>query len=98
MHRILPAFALGLVSAAAVQLTIAQIDRIGAASLVALTAVDRLGKVIGTASGFIVSSDGLLITNCHVIDDASALTVTLANGDVYEETFVVDVDRKRDLA
>ncbi|WP_036479999.1 HhoA/HhoB/HtrA family serine endopeptidase [Myxosarcina sp. GI1] len=34
----------------------------------------------GTGSGFIVSSDGLVLTNAHVIDGADKVTVTLKDG------------------
>lgn len=34
----------------------------------------------GQASGFIVSSDGILITNSHVVSDASEITVVLNDG------------------
>ncbi len=38
----------------------------------------------GTGSGFIIDSDGLILTNEHVIRYADRITVTLKNGDSYE--------------
>jgi S1-C subfamily serine protease len=37
----------------------------------------------GQGSGLIFSSDGLILTNAHVVEDASKVTVTLTDGRVY---------------
>lgn len=44
------------------------------------------GKLItsGSGSGFVFSSDGLIFTNHHVIQDARRLEVTLLDGSVYQ--------------
>lgn len=38
----------------------------------------------GQGSGLIFSSDGLILTNAHVVEDASKVTVTLTDGRVYQ--------------
>lgn len=48
-------------------------------------------------SGFIVSSDGVIVTNNHVIDGASEITVTLDNGKDYKGK-LLGHDPKTDLA
>lgn len=45
-------------------------------------------QVVSTGSGFILSSDGYVITNYHVVEDAEKLTVTTYAGDEYEATLV----------
>ena len=51
----------------------------------------------GAGSGFIVSSDGLILTNYHVIMDSQSLTVALDDGRELKAT-VVSTDKSRDLA
>ncbi len=51
----------------------------------------------GTGSGFVVDSQGHIITNYHVIENAEELLVTLASGQVYDAT-VVGSDPANDLA
>ncbi len=51
----------------------------------------------GTGSGIIISSDGYIVTNNHVIDGASLVTVTLNTGDEYEAK-IIGSDSKTDLA
>jgi S1-C subfamily serine protease len=51
----------------------------------------------GAGSGWIVDSRGLIVTNYHVIEDASSITVTLENGESYPAS-VVKADAVNDLA
>ncbi|SMG18272.1 DegQ family serine endoprotease [Dethiosulfovibrio salsuginis] len=51
----------------------------------------------GRGSGFIVSDDGKILTNNHVISDADKITVTLSDGRTFEAS-VVGKDPTFDLA
>lgn len=51
----------------------------------------------GTGSGFILSSDGRLLTNAHVVADAGSVQVTLKDGRSFEGK-VVGVDSVTDVA
>lgn len=51
----------------------------------------------GTGSGIIISADGYVVTNNHVIDGASAVKVTLNTGVEYEAK-VIGADERTDLA
>jgi len=51
----------------------------------------------GVGSGFIVSPKGYILTNHHVIEDASRITVGLQSGEKYRGT-VVGVDPETDVA
>ena len=48
-------------------------------------------------SGFFISGDGYIVTNNHVVDDASEVTVTTADGKSMPAK-VIGVDSKTDLA
>jgi S1-C subfamily serine protease len=51
----------------------------------------------GTGSGFIVSADGRLLTNAHVVEGANQVKVTLKDGQVFEGK-VVGIDEVTDVA
>ena len=50
-----------------------------------------------SGSGFIISKDGYIVTNHHVIEDANKITVTLYNGKAYEAE-LVGSDASSDIA
>ena len=50
-----------------------------------------------SGSGFILSQDGYVLTNYHVIEGSSAITVTCYNGDAYEAA-LVGYDESNDIA
>ena len=52
---------------------------------------------VGTGSGVIISEDGYIVTNNHVIQDASELEVTLNNKDTYKAK-LIGTDSKMDIA
>jgi serine protease Do len=51
----------------------------------------------GAGSGIIISSDGYIITNNHVVEDANKVTVTLSDGRTFDAT-IVGTDSQTDLA
>lgn len=61
---------------------------------------DRYERMFGgeaSGSGVIVSEDGYIVTNNHVISDAREVTVTLNNKRTYEAT-IIGTDKTTDLA
>ncbi|MBR5410458.1 MAG: trypsin-like peptidase domain-containing protein [Clostridia bacterium] len=48
-------------------------------------------------SGFIISENGYIVTNHHVIEDSDSITVTLYNGEAYDAT-LVGSDAANDVA
>jgi S1-C subfamily serine protease len=49
-------------------------------------------------SGFIVDSNGLILTNHHVMRDAQSARVKLTSGDVYDRVSILAQDERRDIA
>jgi serine protease Do len=54
-------------------------------------------KVPSLGSGFVISSDGYIVTNNHVIEDVDTITVVLQSGDELEAD-IVGRDPKTDIA
>ena len=63
----------------------------------ARAAVVRIETDLGSGSGFIIETNGLILTNNHVVVDATEITVTLEDGRSYTGT-VEGRDMLRDLA
>ena len=54
-------------------------------------------QTAGAGSGFILTPDGYIVTNYHVVGDADTVKVTLYNGDSYDAQ-LVGADNQSDLA
>ena len=74
----------------------ADIVRSVSPAVVFVQGLTEKGKYSG--AGFLVTSDGLIVTALHVIEDLTVGGVRLSNGDIYDTFTVVAFDRKRDLA
>lgn len=58
---------------------------------------DQLQEQVGTGSGVIISEDGYIVTNNHVIKDASEIEITLNNKKSYTAK-LIGTDSKIDIA
>jgi putative serine protease PepD len=72
-----------------------EIYRRAADSVAYITA--RGANATATGTGFVVDANGLLVTNQHVVDGASDISVKLGDGDAQRAT-VVGIDASTDIA
>jgi len=91
MFLVLPSVAFGQTA-----LTTAQIAKRVSPTVVVIQGKTDSGELLG--SGFIVSKDGKIVTNLHVIRDLKTASVLLANGRTLDSVFVLATDERRDLA
>lgn len=77
-------------------LSTAQIAKRVSPSVVVIAGDTDSGSMVG--SGFILSRDGKIVTNLHVIKDLKTVRVQLSNGEVFDSVSVVGTDERRDLA
>ncbi|ALO09927.1 Serine protease [Streptomyces venezuelae] len=75
--------------------TVAGVAQAVSPSIVEISASSNSGK--STGSGVIITSDGEIVTNNHVISGASSISVQLSDGKTYEAE-VVGTDPDKDLA
>lgn len=57
-----------------------------------------LQQGFGSGTGFVLSPDGLALTNYHVVEDSSSLTVQMADSGETHEATVLGRDHARDIA
>lgn len=73
-------------------------------SVVSITTETRqqsyYGQTTSTAAGtgFIISSDGYVLTNKHVVEDANQVSVVLDDGTIYKDVKVIGTDPLNDAA
>lgn len=69
----------------------------------AVVRIDKFSRIMGieratgTGSGFVFSSDGLILTNAHVIENSSRLKVSLLDGNEFTGE-VIGKDKETDIA
>lgn len=80
------------------QLTVADIVSRSSAAVVQIVVSDSTGKEIALGSGFLISADGMIVTNYHVIKNASSAIAKLANGAFFPVEGVMNADADKDLA
>ena len=76
-------------------LTPAQVYAQNVKSVVAITSTAYDG--VSSGSGFIITEDGYIVSNYHVVEDADSISVTCSDGSEYDAKFVGG-DESNDIA
>ncbi len=81
------------------EVLMAAVDRVKNAVVKIDTFRMQKGKILpaGSGSGFIISSDGLIFTNAHVIEKADRFNVVMLDGST-EQAVLIGADKDSDLA
>lgn len=75
----------------------AELARQWGPSVVTLETVDLLGRRVGNGTGFLVSTDGLLVTNAHVVE-GQVSRARFADGTTRDVEGLVALDEEADVA
>lgn len=75
-----------------------QVVQSSLSSVVLIVVSDSSGKEVGQGSGFIVSSDGKILTNYHVIKGARTAVIKLSNGSFFSVEGMIAFNEDDDLA
>jgi len=67
-------------------------------AIVSIVMSDKDGHAIAQGSGFLVSKDGVIVTNYHVISEGSSAIVKFPDGAFYVVDGVLAFDKARDVA
>lgn len=59
---------------------------------------DEDGEEIASGSGFNIDSNGIVVTNFHVISDASSVKCTYDNDKTYEMDYILNYNQTKDIA
>lgn len=85
-------------------LTIMQIAKMAKPAVVAISTESRIQNSLGqtgivdaAGSGFIITANGYIVTNYHVIEGAQTISVALDDGQIFPAT-VVGSDQRNDIA
>src|SRR5258707_1227016 len=81
----------------AIEKDIPSLAREALKSVVVIETKDGLGKLLAQGSGFVVSRDGDVVTNYHVIQGATSAEVRFPNGASYLVEGLIASNPERDL-
>lgn len=78
----------------------ANVNSVVSISTTGSSGTNYFGQVVETASagsGFVLTADGYIVTNQHVVANANTVKVTLYNGDTYDAS-IIGSDQQYDIA
>lgn len=82
---------------ARIKLTVSDMYSRYVPSVASIKVKDAQGRNIGEASGFVISSDGFIATNFHVVVSAHQIEIKIGS-DVFKDVYLVKYDHNFDIA
>jgi len=70
-------------------LTIPQIVKKWNESILLIKSIDRNGNILGQGSGFVISENGEIATNYHVVKSSHSVLIQFVNGKSYQEVSLI---------
>ena len=58
-------------------------------AIVVIISIDKKGNILGQGSGFVISGDGVIATNYHVVKSAYNVLINFINGKSYKEISLI---------
>jgi len=95
---ILTLLAVALPCYSAGQQTVADVVKRSSDAVVLIVTSDSTGQETALGSGFLISTDGKIVTNFHVIKDAHSAVVKMSTGAFFPVSGILASDPGRDLA
>jgi len=80
------------------QMSIPAIAKAANGAIVSIIMSDKDGETVAEGTGFLIGSDGRILTNYHVIENGSSAIVKLPDGAFYVVDGVLASDKARDVA
>lgn len=67
-------------------------------SIILVNAMDKNGNELGQGSGFVISRNGAIVTNYHVVEFAHNISIEFINGESYQEVSLIAGYPSQDIA
>jgi len=81
-----------------IDLTVPQIVNKWNESILLVKSIDKNGNILGQGSGFVISENGAVATNYHVVKSSHSVLIQLMNVKSYQEAFLIAGYPSNDLA
>jgi hypothetical protein len=79
-------------------LTVPQIVKKWNESILLVKSIDKNGNLLGQGSGFVISENGVIATNYHVVKASHSVLIQFVNGKSYQEVSLIAGYPSNDLA